>query len=289
MLGFTSRQISEILSGEYETQISQSSVENARTRHVPLKNLISPDEDMELYQSKDMPDGDYMISCDYHSPYHAEMWINRLVRIADKFHIKKNIIVGDLFDMDFAKYTLYKQAKKEGEEDSSLDKEACAVQPVIQALDYFDKNYLVMGNHENRIDRLTDGAVQSRHIMRLFWGDEFQQKIEVSVYDKMWIGDEWLVVHPRSYSQISGSVAVRLAEKFHRHVMNAHGHFVALRYDRSGQYMGIDLGGMFDIRKVEYINKKTTTHPFWNNGFGMIYNNRFYHFHGGTDWDWWLK
>ncbi len=289
LLGFTINEIAELLSGEFNAEITYKAVDSAKSRYSLIKNLITTDKDIDLYEELVLPNGNYMISCDSHSPYHSEFFINRLLLIADKFKIKKNIIIGDLFDMDFAKWALYKQVKGEGEEDSTLDKEIARVEPIIRALDYFDQNYLVTGNHESRIDRLTNGAIQSRHIMKLFWGDDFVRKIQVSPYDKLRIGDEWLLVHPRSYSQISGSVAVRLAEKYHKNVINAHGHFVALRFDRSGEYMGIDLGGMFDIRKIEYINKKTTTHPFWNNGFGMIYNGKFYHFHKNTDWDFWLK
>jgi len=288
-MGLQNDKISEIMSEEFNSQITLTSVATARNRYALIKNLISIDNEIDRYEEPRLPDDNYMTCCDLHSPYHSEIYINRLLQIADKFKIRKNIIVGDLFDNDFAKWALFKQAKDEGETESTLDKEIIRVEPVIQALDYFDENVLITGNHEFRIDRLTGGTIQSRHIMRLFWGDNFARKITVSPYDKMRIGDDWLVVHPGSYSQISGSVALRLADKYHRNILNAHGHFVALRYDRSGEYMGIDLGGMFDINKIEYINKKTTTHPFWNNGFGMIYNGKFYHFHEGTDWNFWLR
>ena len=286
--GLINPEIAEIMSKEFNAEMTPVAVQNARNRHALLKNLISIDKEIDRYEEPQLKDDNYMISCDYHSPYHSEIYINRLLQIADKFKIRKNVIVGDLFDMDFAKWALFKQAKNKGEQESTLDKEIAHVEPVIQALDYFDKNELVMGNHEFRVDRMTGGTIQSRHLMKLFWGDDFARKITVSPYDKMKIGDDWLVVHPGSYSQISGSVAVRLTEKYHRNILNAHGHFVALRFDRSSEYMGIDLGGMFDIQKVEYINKKTTTHPFWNNGFGMIYNGKFYHFHKNSDWDYWL-
>jgi len=285
--GLDNGEIAEVMSKELDSQISPASVHNARTRYALIKNLVSIDNEIDRYEEPRLPDDNYMISCDYHAPYHSEIYINRLLQIADRFKIKKNIIVGDLFDMDFAKWALFKQAKDEGETDSTLDKEIAHVEPVIQALDYFDENEAVMGNHEFRIDRLVGGTIQGRHLMRLFWGDDFARKIRLSAYDKLWIGEKWLVVHPHSYSQIGGSVAVRLAEKFQCNVMNAHGHFIALRYDRSGQLMGIDLGGMFDIHKVEYINKKTTTHPFWNNGFGALIDGHFWHFHAATDWKYW--
>ena len=285
--GLLNPEIAEIMSKEFNAEITHFAVQNTRSRHTLIKNLISIDNEIDRYEEPRLPDDNYMTCCDLHSPYHSEIYINRLLQVADRFKIRKNIIVGDLFDNDFAKWALFKQAKDEGEEESTLDKEIACVEPVIQALDYFDENVLITGNHEFRIDRLTGGTIQSRHLMRLFWGDDFARKITVSPYDKMWIGDEWLLIHPGSYSQKSGSVALLLTEKFCCNVINAHGHFVALRFNRSGQHMGIDLGGMFDIRKIEYINKKTTTHPFWNSGFAALIDGHIWHFHKGTDWKYW--
>jgi len=82
---------------------------------------------------------------------------------------------------------------------------------------------------------------------------------------------------------------VRLAEKTHRHVLNAHGHFMAMRYDRSAKFMCCDIGGMFDIKKIDYICKKTTTHPTWNNGFAVIMDGGIELIHSGNLGVWGLK
>ena len=256
--GNTTHEISKILTEELGIPVSYEAVGHAKCRYGVMKHIMTKDEGIKLYNVDTIPDGNYMISCDYHSPSHSEEWINRLLMIADKHEIKEHIIVGDLFDMDFAK-SWY------DDESTTLDEEVEKVDPVIKALDYFDMNYLVMGNHEKRVGWSTDSKIQARHIFGLFGKEIWEKKFKLTTYDKVKIGEKWLLVHPKSYSQISGSVAVRLAEKYHRHILNSHGHFVALRYDRSGKYMGIDLGGMFDRRKVGYINKTTTTHPVWVN------------------------
>jgi len=280
--GLIHAQIADILSRELKREVSIASVQVACGRYRILKSLIPIDDGIKFYQEKTIPEDNYMVSCDYHSPYHSEEWINRLLLIADKFKIKKSIIVGDLFDMDFAK-------KFYDDEHTTLDIEITHASPVIKALDYFEMNYLVRGNHEKRVNISTDSRIQARHLFGLFGKDVWEKKFRFTPYDKISIGKKWLLVHPRSYSQIGGAVAIRLAEKFHRHVLNAHGHFIALRYDRSGKYMGVDLGGCFDIRKIKYISETTTSHPFWNQGFGMIYNGHFHHFHNGTDWGYWLN
>lgn len=280
MVGLTVAEAANKLTEEFGQEFTYKSVAAAKERYRLTNYCLEIDKDIKIYKEINLPDGDYMISCDYHSPYHSEVWINRLLKIADVFKIRKHIIIGDLFDFDFAK-------KWYSDEKSNLDKEIEYVSPVIATLDYFDENYLIQGNHETRVGRITDGKVKARHLFRLFGPEIWDKKFRYTLYDKMKIGNDWLLVHPNSYSQVSTSVAKRLAEKFHRNVINTHGHFVAFAYDRSGRFQVYDLGGMFQRDKIEYINKSTTTHPLWNNGFGVLRNGKFWHFTDSTDWEFW--
>lgn len=281
IMGFGVRLIAEILSGEFNYEVTIKMVEQAKYRLGAHHFMLEHDKSIKVFKELSLPMDNYMVSCDYHAPYHNEMWINLLLAVAEKFGVRKNIVIGDLFEFHFIMHHYTELSR-------SLDKEVMQVQPVINTLEYFDMNYVVQGNHENRVGRGTNGLIQAKHLFKLFGGDAWEKKFKYSTYDKLNIGDDWMVVHPGSYSQVSGSVAVRLAEKFVKNVINSHGHFVAMRYTRDGKHRGIDLGGMFDRSRVDYINLKTTTHPIWNNGFGMMYNGHFYHFHDGTDWDWWL-
>jgi len=122
----------------------------------------------------------------------------------------------------------------------------------------------------------------------VFGMNRYDHKIVYSEYDKIAIEDKYLIMHPKSYSQISGAVGKRMAEKYHMHLLHAHGHFSMLAWDRSGKYLCVDLGGLFDTNKIEYTSIKTTTHPCWNNSFGMIRNGKFTLFHQETDWSYWL-
>ena len=280
ILGCGTRKLSEILTEEFREIVTIKAVEQAKYRFNFTQYTLEKDFDIKIFKEESLPDGDYMISCDYHSPYHHEVWINRYLSIADIFGIKKSVIIGDLYDMDFAK-AWYTDNKKD------LDEEAGEVRPVIEALNFFDVNYLVQGNHETRVGRMTDGRIQAKHLYHLFGGEIWAKKFRYSEFDKMRIGDKWLLVHPKSYSQVSPAVARRLAEKYHCNIINSHGHLVGMSYDRSGRFLAVDLGGMFDPDKVEYINMHTTTHPVWKNGFGMIRNGHFYHFTDATDWAFW--
>ena len=280
--GNTSVEIAAVLTDEWGQYINFDTVSNARRRLGLVGYLENADNAVKTYKEDTLPDGDYMVSCDYHAPYYSTLWVNRLLAVARKFKIKKHIIAGDLLDQNYAKF----HAIIDGEEKSSLDMERDNTDPMLKVLAWFNETILIRGNHEGRVSRMTDARIQSRHIIELF-GRPLAEKLIYSDYDRINVGDEWLIVHPKSYSQISGSVALRLAEKFNRHVLNAHGHFIALRFDRSGKYMGVDLGGMFDPAKVGYQTLSTSTHPTWNQGFGMIYHGHFHHFHDGTDFRLW--
>jgi len=280
--GRTHPEISDILTAEFNLPVSVQAVSQVKYRYRVVRHLIPIDNKIPLYFDESIPSGNYIVFSDAHAPYYDEVYVNRLLFVADKFKVKKAVSVGDTLDMDFAK--IFYDPEK-----SDLDTEIVRTEPLLMGLQYFDKVYFMRGNHENRIGRMTDGKIQAQHIFKLFGEKTFCEKFTYIPNTRLMIGKNWLLTHPKNYSQISGSVAVRLAEKYHRHVINAHGHFIALRYDRSGKFMGIDLGGLFKHEKVKYIHDSTTTHPQWNPGFGMIYNDKFYHFHEGTDWDFWTK
>lgn len=279
--GLTSPEIAGKLSTEFSRKITVNMVDMAKYRFKFTKNLLTKDKDIKTYKELTLPEDNYMISCDEHSPCHSEPWINRMIAIADKFKIRKSIKIGDLFDFKFIMrhYT---------EDTRSLDKEVAETAPVIKVLDYFDVNYLLQGNHERRIGIQTNSYIQAKHIFGLFGAEIWAKKFKYSIYDKMNIGKKWMVVHPQSYSQVATSVAKRLAEKYHKNVINSHGHLLGSAYDRSGKFLAVDLGCMVDKKKIDYINLITTTHPMWKNGFGMLYNGHFYHFTEETDWNWWL-
>jgi len=283
--GKTYVEISRELSQKYNRKISAEAIRKIALSYGISDQLLNNPDDIKLYDSPVLPMDDYMISCDYHSPYYSELWTNRYLAMAQKYGVKKQVIVGDLFDMDFAK----RHPITDGEEKSSIEEEEKQGDPLIQALSWFDETWLVCGNHETRISRITEARVQFSQLVSYFCKDLIQKKFNFTVFDKVQIGEKFLLVHPKSYSQISGATAVRLAEKYNKHIFAAHGHFCAFRWDRSGKYMAMDIGGIFDQRKIAYANLSTTTHPNWNPGFSMIYQGFPYLFHEGTDFSFWLE
>lgn len=275
--GFKEREIAKILSKELGETVTTASVNTAKSRHGLAKYLLEKDTDIEQYRPIEIPMEDYMICCDLHAPFHSEVWFNRMLAVADRFKMRKLIVAGDLVDFDFAKHW-YSDFK------IGIDAERRHVEPVIAGMDYFDVVYQLQGNHEHRPNRITEGRIHGIHMMELFGGDVWKKKFIYSIYDRMLIGDSWIVMHPKTYGRNSPRVAVRMTTKYHRHNINTHGHLCGMSFDISGKFLGIDLGNMIDTNKIEYINKHTTDHPVWKNGFGMLKDGHFYHFTDATDW-----
>jgi hypothetical protein len=230
-----------------------------------------------------LPMDDYIITADYHSPYFSVPWHNRSLAIAERFGIKKLIVIGDLVDFGFASH--YYSDHKPGIADEA-DENRRLIQSLLAQ---FEEIVVVKGNHEDRLGRQTNGIVQARYLFELWAGTEYGKRFKYSLYDKLTIGGEWLCVHPRSYSQRAGIASRALCSKYLKNVLNTHGHHVGWNYDPSGKFLAVDLGGMFDPEKIEYMNVKTTTHPTWNQGFGMLRNGYFHLFDERTDWDFWLE
>ena len=263
---------------------STSCIENAIHRYGRKPRGTIPDDVAVPVFRGDLklPMDDYIITADYHSPYYSIPWHNRSLAVAERFGIKKLIVIGDLVDFGFASF--FYADHKPGIEDEA-DENKRLIQSLLAQ---FEEIVVVKGNHEDRLGRQTNGIIQARYLFELWAGPEYGKRFRYSLYDKLTIGDEWLCVHPKSYSQKAGIASRALCSKFLKNILNTHGHHVGWNYDPSGKFLAVDLGGMFDPDKIEYMNVKTTTHPVWNQGFGMLRNGYFHLFDERTDWDFWL-
>jgi len=165
--GFTNIEIAKIFSEETNQNFTYNQIDLAARRYRVNEKFLTIDKEITFYRAETISMDDYMVSCDDHSPFYSELYENRLLAIADRFGIKKHIIIGDLFDMDYIK----RHPVMDGEEPLGLDKEVFHSDPVINACDYFDENYLITGNHERRIGIQTQARIQARHLFGLFGKD----------------------------------------------------------------------------------------------------------------------
>ena len=282
--GYGNIEVAMMASAEFKRGFSPADVASIKYREVKREDIRKPEELMKRYHSPELPEDDYLICSDIHAPFYSQEWVDRYFAVAKKFEIEKQIIVGDLFE--FSAISSFPPMTDNGNE-LSFSAELDTCRELISRMNkVFKKSFLVSGNHERRIYRAFESAIPFSMILRYF--PEMEKNFIFTPYDKVAVGNDWLLLHPVSYSQISGNVAFRLAAKFRKNILNAHGHFFCLRYDASGKNLVIELGGLFDVEKIDYINLKSTTHPFWNPGFCMLRKGKIHLFHQFTDWEFYL-
>ena len=232
-----------------------------------LKNKESLLRDLEAYREllkcnrptfldwQKLCDDVYCICADIHCPYHSPFWVEKFIKMSMKTKLKKGqkrvcVIGGDFFQFDtFSKHKL-------SNPDDIIEYTYNAGGDILKVfLKVFDKIIITKGNHDKWIEIFTDGKMNSDHIFQMMdiKKSEFKEKIVLSNYPYLVINNFWRVTHPNNYSIVKGAVANKLSSKYEMGIINAHGHFLSMGYNTSGKYPIIDIGGLFDRKKIYYI------------------------------------
>jgi hypothetical protein len=214
--------------------------------------------------------GDIALTSDWHAPYFSMKWLRRLLAVSRKLKIRQLAIVGDLTDFKWISTYLVRDRTH-----GDLNYEFQVVISLLQVLlRNFDRIYWSRGNHEDRLLHRLEG-----HDMLPALADLVQQnepwELFITPSSTMLLNATWRLEHPKTYSRDAARVASQLAAIFHKNVACGHGHFIGYKHDISGHYVGIDLGGMFDRGKQEYLHLGgVTTHPRWNPGFWVYHKGK---------------
>jgi UDP-2,3-diacylglucosamine pyrophosphatase LpxH len=237
--------------------------------------------------------GDFVISSDWHIPYHNSDMADKLVKIAKKFKVKNHIIAGDFSDQNIVRKMLYGQHVTGLEVREDLEQTFCIMAEAINTLlDWFDKIYLLTGNHDIYLLKVLQGNMKLDRFWKMIGVSpkEFNKRFFVSAHPFCAVNDTWHITHPATYSRIPMTVARSISTKYRKSVMSAHGHQFGLSTDISGRDICIDTGGLFDYTRMGYKWHSDTTHPQWVGGFVMLKNNKPYLFSElTTDWGFWKK
>ena len=228
-----------------------------------------------------------IVAHDPHIPYHYPEIIEKMLLLAERFNIKDLAIVGDFIDnKSLARF-------KKSDTGEKLSYELSAATNILELLfETFDKIYYSMGNHEARFFHLFEGNVKVNQLKNLIYTAISGKKLIITKYHYLTLNNKWRLTHPKNYSRIPPQIERRLAEKYHMHIIGAHGHLFGMSTDISGDYLTLQIGGLSDPDRTWYIKEKDTTHPKWTPGFWMIRNDVIYPFtlhENLTDWDFWLN
>jgi hypothetical protein len=220
-------------------------------------------------------EGNVMVTADWHIPLYDPDYVNEMILTARKHGLTDLILAGDFFNFD--SLSSYDPKQHTAGLDVEL-REAAAVMRVL--LETFDHIYYLWGNHDARMHRALGHALEFRVAMKTVFGilgDEALDRITFTNLDHMWIdvGDEypWYVCHPKSYTSVPLSGAIKLASKMNAHVITAHSHHCAVGHGTDGRKIVAEIGGLFDKSKTAYL-QRTTNFPTWQQGFAYLLDGK---------------
>ena len=256
--------------------VDEASVRSAGKKyHKDYSHLLDTDIARAFRSELDKPlelaEGDgWAITADYHFPLTDLELMNFFITTMRNLGIRKLLVGGDVFNGDALSQYFPKQAN------AGLEVELVVVNYAInKLLESFDEIVFLKGNHDYRYVRARDYTISfieaiNKALTPL--GDQ-RAKITVSNLDHCFINAEsgrYYVCHPKSYSQIPGTVALKLGAKYPGcHIVTAHSHHTALMYQKDGVHLAVEIGGFYDRDQTQYL-QDSTTFPIWTNGFGLV-------------------
>jgi hypothetical protein len=231
-------------------------------------------------------EGDWMIVGDVHVPTIDYGLARLMVQVAKK-HLThpRLLIAGDYFSQDqFSKY-------EPAIAGPSWKQEQAAGKKLMDGwLEDFDEIVALMGNHDRRLTKKLDGAMDGVDIYRMLTHDP---KLAVSNYGWCTINTNagpYRVTHPTQYSVKQLALADELALKYQCHTISFHEHHLGVGFDRFGRYLVVNGGGLFDASQFAYVNLDDSKSPVMKSGFVLLKNGTPYLFGKApfTDWSAWI-
>jgi len=241
----------------------------ARGRGAILKEIADAAPRFVDYRVLDN-DEPWAVTCDWHVPAFDPEITELLFATAQTRGVRQLLVLGDF--LDFETLSCFDRDNWE----ATLEGEIDAARALLKLLtEQFDKVVWIVGNHERRLNRKLGFAMRSHEgVAKLVCADLLEAGlIEISRYPFLFVETplgRYLACHPKSYSDIAGTVPEKLASIHGCHVLSTHGHHVGFRFDPSGKYVCWDIGGMFSGDKVAYSQLSMTTHRAWGEGFGVL-------------------
>jgi len=229
---------------------------------------------------------DFMVIGDVQLPT-TDYEFAMLPALIAKMYLKKPrklIIAGDFYNMDA--WSKYKNAilvpSWEQEKESARNLLAIYAQ-------VFDEMWMLSGNHERRLLEHLGGQVDVQDVLSASLPGGH---VKATVLDRCTVNTsqgKYTVLHGENYSKKSLNNADEWAQKFQTHIISHHEHHAAIGRDRFDRYTIINNGGLFDQKKMGYVQLKTNTCANMSQGFTMIRNGYPELFADFTDWNRWLK
>lgn len=232
-------------------------------------------------------EGDWLVCGDVQLPTTDYFFASLVARIAKRHlpNCEGLVIVGDFLNADA--FSLYSPLQAIP---SWQDELTAARTLITEWLKTFKRIVWLQGNHEHRFFKALSGVMAARDLLALITTDS---RVTISIRDYCTVDTDngrWTLVHGANYSRNQLWNPNRLALKFQTHVLAHHEHHLAWGLDDFKRYNVIANGGLFDVKKMSYVQLRTSTIPNMSKGFTMLKGGFGYVFGEPhvTDYDYWL-
>lgn len=214
--------------------------------------------------------GDAIVAGDFHIPQQDDIMVESICDFGRDFGIEMLIINGDFCNSDV--FSEFK--RKQTNAGWQVEKAACRkVMSKFQSA--FKYIVWILGNHDNRIMRVTNYSVTFDDLARILVDNYDPKQIYLTDWDHI-IHDDWRICHPHEYSRKPCFKAKQFGEKYNCNTIVGHSHMLNMMAKRTGKTVRyyIDGGCCCDNDLVEYEIMNTTSFSRWTPGFVLLRNNK---------------
>lgn len=227
-----------------------------------------PDAPTPHYDRWERLEGDWGVISDLHVPYHDRRALARYAEEVRRCGIRGTIIAGDLVDSNqLHPRRGMVQHERRLQEDLELAGEIVRVLARMQ-----DRVVVLMGNHDawivHHMRRHFDAGWLFSSLLRTGEGVTFSDYSRCEVVSG---GRRVCVLHGRHSSASNPlGVARKYAAKFECSVVMGHQHASVAGWSDSSRHRCVVIGGMFDPRKMQYLQMDPTHYPAPTPSFAVI-------------------
>lgn len=205
--------------------------------------------------------GSFLFLSDFEIPFHNAKFINGCFTLAKLYDVNQCVWGGDA--VHFEAFSPFPGG------DQDAEKELTQIDEYLGGfLEPFEKITWIMGNHDDRAQRMLNRKITNEKALRMILSDDnreaFKQKVTLSEYYWCHAGRTWMLEHGKNNAMNPTAVAQAFVKKFHKNVIQAHTHKAGAV--RVNERWAIESGCGVDIKRLAYPNLRHSTHTEMQNG-----------------------
>lgn len=260
-------------------------------RKIPLDKLSLQEPEHFIVDMSPDPvtyEGDAMVVGDVQIPTTDWFFATRVGMVAKRYlpRPRRLIVAGDFWNFDA--YSSYVQISKTPDAKQEFK---AGWKLMSEWLKVFDTIEMIMGNHDIRLLRYLKGSLDPDDMLAMMTRGRDEGRISITIRDMCYLQTsrgKWAIIHGANYGRAQLSNANKLAHKFLCNIIAHHEHHLAHGWDEYKNFQLVNNGGLFDVKKMKYVQERTSTIPNMARGFTMI-KDGYAHVYGDDDYTDWGK